>query len=398
MKNKQTKLNGIKAKIGFGCLLGGLGITSAVMFQQTFSSSPRAGLISAIQIAEAVEAHEEYMGPPRESLPQGVRMPVVLAQVPAFINFDTSETVMASSSKEEVAPDLNVAPISEEGVVAGRADIAPSSETIIIASSPLLSLATNDRDSDFSAKAEIQLDEGDLNGAFRSLRRHLYVKPPTSSILYQLATIGRQISEYALSEQALLDAGALDPENSEIHVEMARLHIATRSYRSARMAARQAIRLDNDNAMAWNVAGRVAMLQYHFQRAEQAFRRSLAISPTHPMVYNNLGLLYVRMGDGEEAVDSLEAAVELFDDATPYFVFNNLGLAYEKTGAFEDARDAFEQAIAVNPKYTRARLNLERAVITLAEQALKKASKKRLASLAVVSPTSASVVVVDSAE
>ena len=389
MKNKQTKLNGIKAKIGFGCLLGGLGITSAVMFQQTFSSSPSSGLISAIQLAEAVEAHEEYMGPPRESLPQGVRMPVVPAQARAFISFDTSETVMASSSEEVIAPDLNVA---------GRADIAPSSETIIIASSPLLSLATNDRDSDFSAKAEIQLDEGDLTGAFRSLRRHLYVKPPTSSILYQLATIGRQISEYALSEQALLDAGALDPENSEIHVEMARLHIATRSYRSARMAARQAIRLDNDNAMAWNVAGRVAMLQYHFQRAEQAFRRSLAISPTHPMVYNNLGLLYVRMGDGEEAVDSLEAAVELFDDATPYFVFNNLGLAYEKMGAFEDARDAFEQAIAVNPKYTRARLNLERAVITLDEQTLKKASKKRLASLAVVSPTSASVVVVDSAE
>jgi len=394
MKNNQTKLKGIKARVGFGLVLGALGLASAVMFEQTFTFATDVQPLDATEIAAAVQAHEAQMGPPQPEIilpaPETIE-PVSSIETPVPAS---SETAKAPIRKFEFEPTIITAAIPAESTD-GSAKPAEDSNPIkaikidptkIKGSAPIVALETDERDADFLARAEIQLDKGELKNAFRTLRRHLYVNSPTSSVLYQLASIGREISEYAIAEQALLDAGALDPKNSEIHVELARLHIATKDYRDARMAARQAIRLDNDNAMAWNVAGRVAMLQYHWQRAEQAFRRAVAIAPTHPMIYNNLGLLYVRMSEGEEAVDALEAAVELFDDDAPYFVYNNLGLAYEKSGALEDARDAFEQAIAVNPKYTRARLNLDRAVITLAELEQKKEKKTEPAAVATVSP------------
>ena len=368
MKKNKNQLNGIGEKIVFGIVITSLGAASLFMLNETFAQSSEQTEPTLEQIMSAVEQNDS-------AIKTAEAVTIKTPPEPLIYRFEPT-VITARPVANSVAPIVKKAPASivlKESKVTGKV--------------PVVALSTEEKETDFITRSEMQLEKGELKQAFRSLRRHVFVNDPTSIVLYQIANLGRQVGEYAIAEQALLDAGALDPENSEIQVELARVHIDTKNYRAARMAVRQAIRIDDENAMAWNVAGRIAMMQYHWQRAEGAFRRAIAISPTNPMVYNNLGLLYVRMSEGEQAVDALEASVELFGDDTPYFVYNNLGLAYEKIDALEDARDAFEQAITVNSRYTRARLNLERAVISIAELDKKKSESPEASKVATVSPS-----------
>ena len=282
-----------------------------------------------------------------------------------------AETIHVTSTIETIAAPATGTPESVE--VAESAAEEPEPPAVQIESEPVqgnrpkVALAHEEKDTSFEEQAQAQLEAGEAKAAFTSLRKHLFSADPTVSVLMEVARIGRSIGEYAIAEQALLDAGALDPQDAAVHIELARLHLKTGDKVAARMAARQAIRLDNESTMAWNLAGRVAMAQYEWQRAEIAFRRAVALDPTHPMIHNNLGLLLVKAKRPQPAVDALETSVELYGDDVPHFVLNNLGLAYEQAGALEDARDAYEQALSARPMYSRARVNLERTLTALVQ-------------------------------
>jgi tetratricopeptide (TPR) repeat protein len=237
---------------------------------------------------------------------------------------------------------------------------------------PTLAIAPEDSAANYEELAKDALADGDVKGAFIALRKHIYDHPPTVEILLNIGRTGRQAGELAIAEQALLDAAKLDPRSADIELELARVLLDNDELSDARIHVRQAIRFDPENALAWNVAGRIAMQESHWQRAETALRRALEIDPTNAMFHNNMGLLYIYMNKADEAVDSLETAVELFGDDTPYFVYNNLGLAHEMAKNYDEARDAFEEALVGNPDYARARVNLNRVLGTLASSAEKK--------------------------
>jgi tetratricopeptide (TPR) repeat protein len=94
--------------------------------------------------------------------------------------------------------------------------------------------------------------------------------------------------------------------------------------------------------------------------------KALELDPMNPLIHNNAGLLFLHTKQGGRAVDSLETAVELYDNQAPAFVYNNLGLAHEQVGHYEEAREAFEEALLVSPFYARAKVNLRRIETTIA--------------------------------
>ncbi|MCC7380449.1 MAG: tetratricopeptide repeat protein [Deltaproteobacteria bacterium] len=254
-------------------------------------------------------------------------------------------------------------------------------ETTVVAERPIVALAHEETSTDFEARAEEQIERGDLAGALESLRKHLFTHAPTPALLLQLARTAVQIEDHAIAEQALRDAGALDPTNPQVALELGRVLLEVGQLSEAREAARQAIRLDKESPLAWNLAGRVAMAESEWNRAEIALRQAVQLDPTDAMLHNNLGLLYVYMRRGTDAVDSLKTAVELYGDDVPPFVFNNLGLAHEVTGSLADAQDAFEQALVAQPDYARARVNLRRVLTTAANREQLEAMKGRTAEL-----------------
>lgn len=233
---------------------------------------------------------------------------------------------------------------------------------------PVVALEHDDLDTDYQKLAREQIELGDVNAALGSLRKHIYRNEPTADVLLNIGRLGRQAGEHAIAEQALLDAAALDPKNVETQVELSRILLEVGELEDARIHARQAIRLDPEHAIAWNVAGRIAMQQSNWARAETALKRAAELDPTNAMIHNNLGLLYIYTHRGKDAIDSLETAVELFNDESPYFVYNNLGLAHELAGNLAEARTAFEEALALNPTYSRAKVNLDRIESTIASR------------------------------
>ena len=251
----------------------------------------------------------------------------------------------------------------------------------IQASRPIIPIAHEDQETDFLTLADEQIDDGDLRSAFESLRKHLYNHEPKAQVLLKIGRLGFELRELAIAEQALLDAGALAPEDADIAIERGRVLLEGGDLKDARAAARQAIRIDKENPSAWNLAGRVAMAESNWERSESSFQKAVELDPTDPMIHNNLGLLYVMMKKPALAVDALEASAELYGDDVPYFVHNNLGLAYEAAGRLEDAQEAFESAAVANPDYARAQVNLRRVLKTLAMRVETEARERRTAGL-----------------
>lgn len=241
--------------------------------------------------------------------------------------------------------------------------------TTVKAARPIIPLAHDDKETDFLAKGAEAVLAGELDAALVSLRKHLFDHAPTAEVLVEIGRLARQTDDAALAEQALMDAGALAPTSAEVQLELARVLLDVGRPDEARTHARQALRLDPENGSGWNLAGRIAMAQSAWARAESALRRAVELDPMNPMIHNNLGLLYIYTHKGDDAVDSMETAVELFDDDAPHFVLNNLGLAHELAGNLESAEEAFEQALVVNPTYSRARVNLERVARALEAEA-----------------------------
>ena len=91
-------------------------------------------------------------------------------------------------------------------------------------------------------------------------------------------------------------------------------------------------------------------------KAEESFRRALAVHPMHVDAHMNLGMLYYDAGRYHEAADAFLAAAE----GAPRFAgaWNNWGNALRQAGRPEEAVEAIRQAIRLDPGYAGAHNNL----------------------------------------
>lgn len=319
-------------------------------------------------VIKSMNTNEIRIETPRQkrmrSLVSGVVIAGALACAFAIALPKNEARIISEPVHMDTVPSASEAPQPIEAPQA-KVEEQKQEETKIESERPQVALATEETE-DFMAVARLATDQGDLKLAFDALRKHIYKTEPTAEVLLNIGRFGRQLGEHAVAEQALLDAAQLDPTSSDTQTELARVLLEVGELEEARLHARQAIRLNADDSQAWNVAGRVAMKQSEWARAEGAFRRALELDPMSSMIHNNMGLLYVYTARAPDAIDSLETAVELFGENVPYFVYNNLGLAHEMAGNYEEARDAFSEAVAVNPTYARGSVNLKRVMSTIA--------------------------------
>lgn len=91
--------------------------------------------------------------------------------------------------------------------------------------------------------------------------------------------------------------------------------------------------------------------------AESQFKRALDIKPV-PSIYNNLALVQAKSQRRDEAITSLERALQL--DPHLAEAHNNLGTLFYEARNFEAARRQFEQALIDEPASLATRFNLAR--------------------------------------
>jgi tetratricopeptide (TPR) repeat protein len=85
-----------------------------------------------------------------------------------------------------------------------------------------------------------------------------------------------------------------------------------------------------------------------FAQAIQRLNKAIAIYPTYPVAYNNLGVVYSRLGDSVREREALEKAVSLNDRFALAYV--NLGRMDITSGDFPAAEIALDKAVTFDPR------------------------------------------------
>jgi tetratricopeptide (TPR) repeat protein len=127
--------------------------------------------------------------------------------------------------------------------------------------------------------------------------------------------------------EKLLEASKLDPENANIHNE---LGLAYRDLRA-------------------------------YEKSATHFKRALVLQPEFPEAQNNLGTLYLLLGEWDLAIACFQRAVSNILYRTPHFSYNNIGLAYYNKGDYQRAIENYQKALRSFPSYSLCYENLARA-------------------------------------
>ena len=95
-----------------------------------------------------------------------------------------------------------------------------------------------------------------------------------------------------------------------------------------------------------------------------AFIAALQIDPENTRIYNNLGLVFSKIGRHEEAFEAFKKGK---DEAGAY---NNLGYVYMTERNYAKAIEAFERAMELNPSfYEKANQNIQKARLAIKMEA-----------------------------
>jgi tetratricopeptide (TPR) repeat protein len=101
------------------------------------------------------------------------------------------------------------------------------------------------------------------------------------------------------------------------------------------------------------------MSKQQWQKAAERLQKALALYPNYPQAYNNLGVVYARLGDSDKEREALEKALSANDHFAPALV--NLGQMEMQQHQFAAAEHDFERAASVGPADVRTLVLLAQA-------------------------------------
>jgi protein O-GlcNAc transferase len=177
---------------------------------------------------------------------------------------------------------------------------------------------------------------------------------PRSAMLYNIlgaAAIG--LKDFAVAEEAYVQAAALDPNNAELYNNHGITLSALAKLPEAVAAFRRALVINPRYAEAHYNLGNALRKQNASEPAITAYKNALAIAPNDADTYNNLGLAYRDQGRHEEALAAYGQALKL----RPKFVdaLHNLGVLLMERKDFGGAIKAYSLALAIDPDKADAR-------------------------------------------
>lgn len=101
--------------------------------------------------------------------------------------------------------------------------------------------------------------------------------------------------------------------------------------------------------------GRILSAQDKQSQAEFVFQHALLKDPTYMPTYVDLAQLYLSRGQGNRAIDTLDAGLK--QDPKSAVLLNNRGMCMVIDGQYEGALYWFERAVEINPHEARYQSN-----------------------------------------
>ena len=183
-------------------------------------------------------------------------------------------------------------------------------------------------------------------------------KPGNAWGHYMLGLSAWKSGDLAKSEKAFDQAIAIDPRHIKSLVNESRLFIDQQRHDEALVRLARASELDPENREVNRLFAHTYHLLGRTDEAIAVYRGVLDSNEYDTWTMNNLGMLLLETGHGDESVTLLTRAVELRNEVAEFH--NNLGLALEQTGHFRAAADSFGNALLADPGYHKAKENLAR--------------------------------------
>jgi eukaryotic-like serine/threonine-protein kinase len=145
------------------------------------------------------------------------------------------------------------------------------------------------------------------------------------------------------AESAWRLANALNQKLPEVHLVRGVLYRVSGKYPAAIEEFRVVLSMDSLNADAYRELGDAYAKSMQPLKAEEAYKKAIAIRPKDWTVYNYLARFYFGTMRTEEAIELWKKVIELAPDVR--IGYNNLGVAYfMRLERWRDAISSFEQA------------------------------------------------------
>ena len=175
---------------------------------------------------------------------------------------------------------------------------------------------------------------GRLNDALGLYARAI-AQAPSADLWLRVGAVHQRLHNDSEAAIAYRTALQLDPEDARAYEELGLIYVAQENEELARAHLTKAIALDDQRWRSYNGLGVLADLDHDYEVAIASYRRALEIRPESAMLMNNIGYSHYLAG-------SIEVAKELFIQAlTINGHFKparfNLGLLYARLGEYEDA-------------------------------------------------------------
>jgi len=125
----------------------------------------------------------------------------------------------------------------------------------------------------------------------------------------------------------------------------------TKDYDRAIADFNQALKLDPNDAIAYNERGLAYYHNKDYDRAIADFNQAIKLNPTFAIAYNNRGFAYYDLKDYDRAFADFNQAIKL-NPSIP-IVYQGRGLVYLDKKDYDRAIADFNQALKLDPKFAR---------------------------------------------
>ncbi len=177
-----------------------------------------------------------------------------------------------------------------------------------------------------------------------------------TTALYAMGRIHSMLSNLDESRKFLLLALESSPYHAEILGSLMALDRSTGRQQESDERIRAALAGQPDNAKLHRLMGVVHLRLRDGDAAEKSFRRAIELDPTDLDGYNHLAIYYRRSGRTEETIRTYESAIESVP--TDARLHHFLGVLYQSSGQEERAMERYEDAIRHDPNLAEAKNNL----------------------------------------
>ena len=205
--------------------------------------------------------------------------------------------------------------------------------------------------------------KGDLAGALDYFHRAQQLVPGIPLLLVNLAIVEDATKQTAAAEQHFKEALRLAPSFPATYAHYARYLLSHSRTDEARALLRTAVQLSRNDLYARELlkeAEKRAGGVQPFDAAPPAIGQTL--NPTAQATPESYLALSLQLYGEERYIEAIFACRRALDLRPGYAeAWNNIGIIYNKLGRYEEAAAACEQALLHQPGYEKARVNLEYA-------------------------------------